>query len=101
VCGALHRGDRARFWSPADLAQRIVRAKARSKAHIPYEVPPDDALAERLSAVLTVVYLVFNEGYTATSAATGARRAVQRGDPARAHAVQLLPAERECRVCSR
>jgi RNA polymerase sigma factor (sigma-70 family) len=49
------------------IAQRIVRAKrALSDARVPFEVPSGDALAERLSSVLEVIYLVFNEGYSAT-----------------------------------
>ena len=50
------------------IAQRIVRAKRTlSNAHVPFEVPRAEERAERLSAVLEVVYLVFNEGYTATA----------------------------------
>ncbi|WP_425425585.1 RNA polymerase sigma factor [Amycolatopsis marina] len=52
------------------IAQRIVRAKrALAKAKVPFEVPEGAELAERLSSVLEVIYLVFNEGYSATAGA--------------------------------
>jgi RNA polymerase sigma factor (sigma-70 family) len=59
---------RAFLVSEATVAQRIVRAKRTlTAAHVPFEVPSGAELAARLSSVLEVVYLVFNEGYSATS----------------------------------
>jgi RNA polymerase sigma-70 factor (ECF subfamily) len=71
VCGlTTEEVARAFLSSPPTVAQRIVRAKAKIRnAHIPYAVPSATDLPDRLDAVLRVVYLVFNEGYSASSGA--------------------------------
>ena len=76
LCGlGVEEIARAFLVQPATLAQRLVRAKHKIKAAgIPYEVPQGAVLGERTAGVLRVVYLVFNEGYAATSGDALVRR---------------------------
>jgi RNA polymerase sigma-70 factor (ECF subfamily) len=82
------------------MAQRLVRAKQKIRdAHIPYQVPPVSELTARLEAVMLVVYLVFNEGYSASSGDSAIRRelcaeAIRLGRLI----CELLPAENESRA---
>ncbi|HMD03062.1 MAG TPA: RNA polymerase sigma factor [Candidatus Baltobacteraceae bacterium] len=88
---------RAFFVSEATVAQRIVRAKRTlAEARVPFEVPPGPELAPRLSSVLEVLYLIFNEGYSATFGADWMRPALCE-DALRLGRVlaELVPAEPE------
>lgn len=98
ICG-LTTAEIARAFLAAEktLGQRIFRAKKTlSEAHVPFETPRGDELRRRVQSVLSVVYLIFNEGYTATSGDEWMRAALC-GDALRLGRmlVQLLPGESE------
>jgi RNA polymerase sigma-70 factor (ECF subfamily) len=100
VCGLTTEEIARAFLAPAPtVAQRIVRAKSKIRdAKIPYQVPQANELGERLDAVLRVIYLVFNEGYSASSGAALTRGDVS-GEAIRLGrlVVELLPGEPDAR----
>jgi RNA polymerase sigma-70 factor (ECF subfamily) len=101
LCGLETEAIARAFLVPAPtMAQRLVRAKGKIKqARIPYRVPDAEDLPERLDAVLAVVYLVFNEGYAASSGAALIRRDLCAEAIRLARLlVELLPAESEARA---
>jgi RNA polymerase sigma factor (sigma-70 family) len=78
------------------IARRITRAKRKiTDAGIPYRVPDDDELAGRLTEVLAVIYLLFNEGYLATTASPQVRDLAEEADWLASLLHQLMPAEPE------
>ena len=75
ICGLTTEEVASAFLvAPTTMAQRIVRGKAKIRAaKLPYQVPPLDELPRRLDSVLSVIYLVFNEGYSASSGPSATR----------------------------
>jgi RNA polymerase sigma-70 factor (ECF subfamily) len=99
LVGGLTTAEVARAFlvSEKTLGQRISRAKRTlSEAHVPFEIPRGDELRSRLESVLSVVYLIFNEGYTATSGEEWMRTALSEEALRLGHLLaQLLPDESE------
>jgi RNA polymerase sigma-70 factor (ECF subfamily) len=91
---------RAFLVPPATMAQRLVRAKAKIRqAGIPYRVPDADDLPARLDAVLAVIYLVFNEGYAASSGSNPVRHEIcQEALRLGRTLIDLMPAAAEARA---
>jgi len=97
VCG-LTTGQIARAFlvQETTIAQRITRAKQKiTAAGIPYRIPGHDELAGRLAEVLTVIYLLFNEGYLATAGPPPERDLAEEADWLASLLHQLMPAEPE------
>jgi RNA polymerase sigma-70 factor (ECF subfamily) len=97
VCG-LTTGQIARAFlvHETTIAQRITRAKRKiTDAGIPYRVPGDDELAGRLTEVLTVIYLLFNEGYLATTGPSQSRELAEDAEWLATLLHHLMPAEPE------
>jgi RNA polymerase sigma-70 factor (ECF subfamily) len=97
VCG-LTTGQIARafFVHETAIAQRITRAKRKiAEAGIPYRVPDDDELAARLTEVLAVIYLLFNEGYLATTGPPASRDLTDDAEWLASLLHQLMPMEPE------
>ena len=101
ICGLTTEEIARAFLVPVPtMAQRLVRATAKIRnAGIPYQVPPAELLPERLDGVLTVIYLVFTEGYSATSGDAPLRRDLSAEAIRLARLLaELMPGEREIRA---